>query len=50
MTLVEFFSSILGDTSKYQFLYYIFSCVGGLLVLDGVIRFLFGSVSSLFKR
>ncbi|MCH5197919.1 MAG: hypothetical protein J1E34_03335 [Oscillospiraceae bacterium] len=50
MSMLEFFQSLFGDSSKYDFLYYIFSCVGGLIVIDGVLRFLFGSVSSLFKR
>ena len=50
MSLLDFFTSILGSDSRYQFFTYIVASGMGLVFIDAIFRFIFGSVSSLFYR
>ena len=50
MTIVEFLSDILGLPEKYDFLTYIFCGVLALILLDGIVSFLFAGISDLTSR
>lgn len=49
MSLYEFFTDILGISGNYDFIFAIFGVAFGLVVIDSILSFLFGSVNSLFK-
>lgn len=48
--IVSFLSDILGIPSRYDFVLYIVAGVLALVLLDGILTFLFGSISSLTSR
>lgn len=47
MSFVEFFQGLIGTSGQYDFIYYIFGCAGALIVLDGIIRFIFGGLNNI---
>lgn len=48
MNFIDFFVSVLGTNGNYNFLYYIFGVIAGLICLDAVLRFIFGGINNLF--
>lgn len=50
ITIIDFLRNILGISGKYEFILYIVAGVLALVLLDGIITFLFSGVSSLTSR
>ena len=46
-TILDFLNSIIGLPVRYNFLLYIIAGVFALVLLDGIITFLFGSINSI---
>ena len=50
MTIIQFLSSILGLPDRYEFILYIVAGVFALVLLDGILTFLFSGISDLTSR
>lgn len=50
MSVLEFFRQWIGLSSGYDYLFVIASCAVGLIILDNILRAIFGIISSLFKK
>lgn len=50
MSIVDFLSDILGLPAKYDFVLYVICGVFALVLLDGILSFLFSGISDLTSR
>lgn len=50
MTVFQFIDNVLGFDGQYTFLSYIVACVLLLILVDGIITFIFGGISDLTTK
>lgn len=48
--LIQFFTDLIGDVGRYEWIYYIFACGFAIYIGDNIVKFLFAVISNLFKR
>lgn len=50
MTVFQFFSDWLGAPAGFDYIIVTIAAAAGLIILDNILRALFGIISSLFKK
>lgn len=48
--VTQFFTDLLGDLGRYDFIAYIFGCSFAIYIADNIVKFLFAVITNLFKR
>lgn len=50
MSIFQFFSDWIGAPAGFDYIIVVFACAAGLIILDNILRAIFGIISSLFKK
>lgn len=48
--LIQFFTDLIGDVGRYEFIFYIFACGFAIYIGDNLVKFLLAVISNLFRR